>query len=93
MVPIVVAVALSATLTAQTPARHDLGRVGDSFGQSVTADGRYTTQTSDIGVQLVDITAGHANPLSQQSLCRTASDFRNTPRTSVPMASSLLLVE
>jgi hypothetical protein len=34
MVPIVVAVALSATLTAQTPARHDLGRVGDSFGQS-----------------------------------------------------------
>src|SRR5690242_11023179 len=62
-VPIVVAIAFTANLTAQIPNLRDVWSVGNSLGQTVTSDGRYTTQTSDLGVSLVDIPSGQANLL------------------------------
>jgi hypothetical protein len=59
VVPIAVAIALASTLTAQTTGRKDLGGVGDFLGQTVTADRRYTSHTSDLGVDLIDLATGN----------------------------------
>jgi hypothetical protein len=68
------------------PAGDDLGPLGHGLGQTISADGRYTTLTSGSGVQLIDMRTGKRRYCVLKTPHRRGFVYIRTPPPSAPTA-------